>query len=106
MGEQLEPGYQVADRYVVEELIGVGGFADVYRARHVELGSLHALKVLTWRKKGLAERFLQEGRVQAQLGHPNVVTVTDVLRFDGHVALVMEYVDGTSLEQLLTERGP
>jgi hypothetical protein len=105
MAEQLEPGCQVADRYVVEELIGVGGFADVYRARHVELGSVHALKVLTWRKKGLAERFINEGRVQANLGHPNVVTVTDVLRFEGHVALVMEYVDGTNLELLIAERG-
>lgn len=106
MGEPLAAGMPIADRYVVEALIGTGGMAEVYKVRHTELGSVHALKVLTWRKKGLAERFLNEGRVQASLGHPNVVTVTDILRFDGFTALVMEYVDGISLEQWIAERGP
>lgn len=105
MGEQLAPGDPVGDRYVVEGLLGVGGIAEVYKVRHVELGSVYALKVLTWRRKGLAERFLKEGRFQSQLRHPNVVVVNDILRFDGQVALVMEYVDGTTLEQLITEVG-
>ncbi|MEQ1502076.1 MAG: serine/threonine-protein kinase, partial [Myxococcota bacterium] len=105
MGDHLEAGTTIADRYVVEGLVGVGGIAEVYRVRHAELGSQHALKVLTWRRKSLADRFLKEGMFQAQLGHPNVVAVTDILRFDGHVALVMEYVDGITLEQWLAQHG-
>jgi eukaryotic-like serine/threonine-protein kinase len=105
MADHLEVGQVIADRYQVEAHIGAGGIADVYRVRHLELGSAHALKLLAWRRPQLAERFEREGRFQAQLGHPNVVAVTDFLRFDGQVALVMEYVDGPSLEQYLTERG-
>jgi eukaryotic-like serine/threonine-protein kinase len=105
MAEGLEPGATVAGRYVVESLIGTGGIAEVYRVRHAELGSFHALKVLTWHRKSLADRFENEGKFQAQLGHPNVVTVTDILRFDGRVALVMEFVDGITLETCLAERG-
>ncbi len=101
----LEPGTTVADRYQVEALLGAGGLAEVYRVRHVELGSLHALKLLTWRRKSLAERLLLEGRIQAQLRHPHVVGVSDVVRFEGQVGLLMEYVDGTALDQLLASSG-
>lgn len=98
-------GAVVADRYVVERLLGVGGLAEVYLVRHAELGSLHALKLLTVRKRGLADRLLLEGRIQAQLRHPNIVAVTDVLRFHGEVALVLEYVHGEPLDAWLADRG-
>ena len=105
MDDGIEVGTTIADRYVVEGMIGAGGIAEVYKVRHLELGSSHALKVLTWRRKGLAKRFLDEGKFQASLGHPNVVTVTDILRFDGQVALVMEFIDGITLEDCLEQRG-
>jgi len=57
--------------------------AVVYRVRHVELGTLHALKVLNLRSPSLAERTLQEGRIQATIRHENLVSVTDALRIDG-----------------------
>jgi serine/threonine-protein kinase len=100
----LAPGQRV-DRYEVEALVGQGGLAEVYRVRHTELGSVHALKILLFRKKSLDERLLLEGRIQAQLRHPNVVAVTDVVRHDGQVGLLMEYVDHISLDELIEQRG-
>lgn len=100
----LNPGTRV-DRYEVEALIGQGGLAEVYRVRHVDLGSLHALKLLVWKRQSLANRFVLEGRIQAQLRHPNVVTVTDLIRHEGQFGLLMEYVDHLTLEQYLHQRG-
>lgn len=101
----LEPGQQVDGRYVIEAEIGEGGLAKVYRVRHLELGSIYALKVLLIRKRSLADRLLLEGRIQAQLKHPNVVAVLDVIRHDGQFGLLMEYVDHLSLEELIQRRG-
>jgi len=91
----------VVDRYRIEEVIGHGATARVLRVKHLHLGSVHALKVLTIFGSGIRERLMQEGQAQAQLRHPNVVSVTDVIDLDGNPALVMEYIDGPSLDQLL-----
>ena len=88
------------------ELLGQGGMAEVYKVRHAQLESLHALKLLTIRAASVRDRLLQEGRVQASLRHPNAVAVTDVLEVDGSPALVMEFVDGPSLEAWLAEERP
>ncbi|MCB9670342.1 MAG: serine/threonine protein kinase [Alphaproteobacteria bacterium] len=101
----LERGQIVDGRFEVEELLGEGGLAAVYRVRHAALGSVHALKLLTWRKKSLAERLILEGRIQAQLNHPNIVNVTDLVRHDGQLGLLMEYVDNQSIEEYLTTHG-
>jgi serine/threonine-protein kinase len=98
----LEPGERF-DRYVVEELIGKGGMAAVYKVRHQHLGSLHAMKVLLISLPAVRQRLMQEGRVQAGLRHPNIVAVTDVLMVDRSPALVMEYVEGPSLEDLIED---
>lgn len=99
----LAPG-TVVDRYEVLGLLGIGGIARVYRARHRALASLHALKVLALDRPSLRERALQEGQVQASLRHPNLVAVTDIVECDGAPALVLEYVAGPSLDQLLAAR--
>src|SRR5690606_17568679 len=72
---------------------------------HADLGSLHALKVLINARPGVRERLLTEGRAQASLRHANVVGVTDVLRVEGTLALVMEYVAGPDLERWLARFG-
>jgi serine/threonine protein kinase len=105
VSSQLEVGQVVDGRYVVEGILGIGGLAEVYRVRHQKLGSLHALKVLTVRRRGVDARLEQEGRIQSQLRHPNVVLVNDVVMIDDHPGLVMEYVDGTDLAELLHQRG-
>ncbi|MBT3220082.1 MAG: protein kinase, partial [Proteobacteria bacterium] len=96
----IEAGYQV-DRYTVEHMLGQGGVAHVYLLRHNELGSLHALKVLQVPLGTQQDRLLTEGRVQSALNHPNIVNVTDVVDIDGSPGLVMEYVAGPSLDDLL-----
>ncbi len=102
----LEVGQLLDERYQVERLLGSGGLADVYLVRHVALGSRHALKVLTWDRPSLDRRLLLEGRIQAQLRHPNIVAVTDVTRVDGRAALLMEFVDGPTLDQLIEREAP
>lgn len=96
----LSSGMRV-ERYEVQSILGRGGMAVVALGKHLELGSLHALKVLHVASPGVAERMLQEGRVQATIDHPNVVGVRDVIRVHGMPCLVMEYVDGPSLNGVL-----
>ncbi|MEZ4319974.1 MAG: serine/threonine-protein kinase [Myxococcota bacterium] len=97
---------QTVDRYAVEAELGVGGMATVYRVRHTTLGSLHALKVLHVEGRGITERLLAEGRVQAGLDHPNALVVTDVIDVEGRPGLVMEFVDGGTLDQWVDAKNP
>lgn len=98
----LSPGQRV-DRYVVLRTLGQGGMADVWLVRHVVLGSLCALKVPVMAPDA-TERLIREGRAQAALEHPNVLPVRDVLTVQGTPALLLPYVAGPNLEQLLGER--
>ncbi len=98
----LKPGDRV-ERYEVQVLIGSGGMGSVYKVRHLSLDTLHALKVLMVIQPNLLARIMLEGRIQARLHHPNVVPVTDVLDVGGFPGLLMRYVDGPSLHQLLVE---
>jgi predicted Ser/Thr protein kinase len=97
---------ETIDRYRVEALLGQGGMAAVYRARHLTLDSEHAIKVLFITAPQVRARLLREGRVQANLRNPNIVSVTDVLEVQGAPALVMEYVDGPALDEWLTANRP
>jgi len=95
---------QIGD-YTIEAELGVGGMARVYRGRHVHLETEHAIKVLDPSYRHVPEarqRFLDEARIQAKLlDHPNIVKVTNIIATEEHAALVMEYVDGPSLERAL-----
>lgn len=93
----------VIDRYTIENQIGQGGMAVVYRARHNQLGTVHAIKVLMVPSQSIRNRLLTEGRVQATLRHANIVSVTDVIDVGGSPGLVMELVHGPSLDQLLRQ---
>ena len=103
----LDVGAQV-EKYEVLEHLGGGGFADVYRVRHIHLGTAHALKVLKAEhveNESIRLRFLDEARVQAQLVHPNIARVTDIIVKQGVAGLVMEYLEGRSLADFIEERG-
>jgi WD40 repeat protein len=100
--EDLEPGTDLG-RYTVDVRIGRGGMGTVYRVRHNELGSLHALKVLHRATGSIRDRLVREGRAQSRLRHPNVVPVTDVVDIGGAPGLILEYVDGPSLHERLRE---
>ena len=100
MTDPLAPGSRIG-RYRVELPLGEGGMATVYRVRHEVLGTVHALKVLHVDAPRIRERLLSEGRAQASLTHPHVVAVTDVLEVGGAPALLMEFVDGGTLADVV-----
>lgn len=97
---------EIIGQYEVLRTLGEGGIARVYLVKHRKLGTRHALKILHYRSDVMAKRLLQEGRIQAQLRHPNIVAVTDVIEADGHVGLLMEYVDGATLADVLADGVP
>ncbi len=95
-------------RYVLEELIGSGGMADVYRGFDKRLERRVAVKILhpaLAADPTMVERFRREARAVAKLSHPNLVTVIDRGEVDGREFIVLEYVEGESLRQLLLKRG-
>ena len=86
------------------ECLGRGGMGVVYKARQPKLNRLVALKILAPEKGAdpkFAERFLREAQALARLNHPNIVTVHDFGEAEGLYYLLMEYVDGMTLRQLL-----
>ncbi|MGH3494688.1 MAG: serine/threonine-protein kinase, partial [Sciscionella sp.] len=94
--------------YRIDDLIGVGGMAMVYRAEQVSLGRRVALKVLTpqlSRDESFRERFRREGKHIAALDHPNVVTIYDSGEADGRLYLAMRLVDGTTLADRMRSPG-
>jgi serine/threonine protein kinase len=94
------------DRYVVEGEIGRGGLAAVYKVRHKRLLTSHAIKVLFVSRGPIAERLILEGRIQANLRHPNIVHVTDVLDVDGAPVLLMDFIDGPTMKEWLSDNRP
>jgi serine/threonine protein kinase len=103
------PGDLIGGKYRVVRVIGDGGMGTVYEARHEVLGTAVALKFLhaeLAKRAGLAQRFLQEARVSANIQSIHVTRVTDVdMTPDGTPYLVMELLHGESLQQLLDRRG-
>ncbi|MEO8181142.1 MAG: serine/threonine-protein kinase [Deltaproteobacteria bacterium] len=102
-------GQTLSGRYLVTALIGSGGMGAVYRAEHVQLQKPVALKVLNAEMalhKEAALRFEREAMVSARIMHPHVVSANDSGRLpDGSLYLVLEFVSGRSLRQLIDEEG-
>src|SRR5437763_6917078 len=102
-------GNLLRGRYRPEEPIGSGGTSTVYRAFDETLERWVAIKVLHQTMEDdpiQLERFRREARTVARLSHPNVVTVIDAGEGDGHPFIVLEYVDGETLKQLIRRAGP
>lgn len=97
----VQEGSRFGERYVLGPLLGAGGAARVYRAHDERLGVPVALKVLTHVTPTARARLQQEASVQAALRHPHVVAVTDTLEVGTWPALVMELVEGPTLEELI-----
>jgi Protein kinase domain len=94
--------------FCIDDVIGIGGMAIVYRAEQVSLGRPVALKVLSSKLTSdtvFRERFRREGTHAAGLEHPNIVPVYDSGEQDGHLYLAMRLVDGTNLAELIQTRG-
>ena len=96
-----------AERYELEHRLGHGGMATVYSARDLKLDRQVAIKLLADNFAGddeVRKRFSREARVAARLDHPNVVQVYDVGEEDGRPFIVMEQVEGGTLEERLEGR--
>jgi serine/threonine-protein kinase len=96
-------------RYAVEKTLGRGGMATVDLARDLELGRRVAVKRLYASLAGddvFQTRFLREARMAAALSHPNLVAVYDVGEDDGLPYIVMEYVEGETLAEVMARTGP
>src|SRR5947207_1881163 len=106
--ERFLPGTVVGNRYRIVALAGRGGMGEVYRADDLKIGQPVALKFLSAdleRDPDRLERLLGEVRIARQVSHPNVCRVYDVVEFEGHHFITMEYVDGEDLAALLQRIG-
>ena len=95
-------------RYHITERIAAGGMGEVYRAHDAVLAREVAIKVLHRSlagDQGFVDRFRREARAAATLNHPNLVTVFDWGAVDGVYYMVMEYVHGRSVREILNARG-
>ena len=90
-------------QYVILGKLGAGGMANVYIARHQRLGHVVALKILHTQyqqKEEIRVRFLDEARIQANLRHPNILTVQDIIELPDFSGMVMDFLVGGTLDAL------
>src|SRR5215475_5918987 len=103
----LSPGDQLGP-YKILAPLGAGGMGEVFRAHDTRLHRTVAVKVLPHNRLAAPEskrRFLLEARAASALNHPNIVTLHDIASDSGIEFLVMEYVEGSSLDRLIMPRG-
>jgi len=92
-------------QYELFEEIGRGGMGVVYKAYHKELDLIRAIKIISPQAistDNIRERFLQEAQITAKLKHKNAVEVHDLLDLPSNIGLIMEYIDGESLDKIIT----
>jgi len=105
----IAAGTIVGHRYRIVELIGTGGMAHVYRAVNLSSRKVVAIKVLKDEFRNDAEflrRFEREARAVLHLSHDNIVRAFDVGETDGLPYIVLEFIDGKTLKEILDENGP
>lgn len=103
----MKPGDRLFS-YIVERELGEGGMGAVYLGRHTVLNQQVAIKALSpllARDQALRERFIQEANIQAGLRHPGIVQVLTADMEGEQPSLVMEYIEGKSLSEVLELRG-
>src|SRR6185436_19381623 len=110
-GPAFGPGTRISNRYAIEELLGVGAFGRVYRAKDEMLGRTVAIKTLIIDRRersdgrDAVDSFLEEARTIAKLDHPNIVPVHDAGNEGGIPWMAMRLVAGESLEAALKRDG-
>src|SRR5262245_52578183 len=103
----LQIGSTVGD-YQIVGMLGAGGMGKVFKVRNVISDRIEAMKVLLpdlVSDQELADRFMREIKVQASLEHPNIAALHTALRIDNQLLMLMEFVDGETLEHKL-KHGP
>jgi serine/threonine protein kinase len=105
---ELPPNPPVIEGYQILEELGRGGMGQVFKARHVRLDRLVALKIVRQDRLGhpdAVRRFQREAKAAARLAHPNIVTLFDADQFENLHFLVMEFVEGINLGRLVRDKG-
>jgi WD40 repeat protein/serine/threonine protein kinase len=106
--EWITPGSRIGP-YEIVERIGHGGMGTLFRARHIHLNRIAALKMLPAERTSdpqLLARFRREMKAVGALDHPNIVQARDAGMAEGTHYLVMELIDGVDLARLVKQRGP
>lgn len=105
MSRRLKIGEQLAD-YRIVGFLGAGGMGSVYHAVHSKIDRPVAIKVLSdvVENPSFRERFFNEARLQSRLHHPNIATLYDFQEVGDLVYIVMEFVDGETLDGLIRQR--
>jgi serine/threonine protein kinase len=102
-------GQTLAEKYLIEQLIKRGGMGAVYRGKHVLMDKTVAIKVLRPSLAGddvIVARFSREAKAASRISHPHAVSVTDFGEAEnGVVFLVMEYLDGRTLKDIIRSEG-
>lgn len=96
------------ENYKIISILGKGGMGVVYKAYDTKLERYVAVKMLSsqfFAKERFVERFKREAKNQAKLSHPNIVTVYGFIEYRGYLGIVMEYIEGESLEKLIHRQG-
>jgi serine/threonine protein kinase len=104
-----KPGRLVFGQYRLLDRLGQGGMGQVFKAMHTTMGRIVALKVVSpalLKDDRVITLFRREVRAAAHLHHPHIATAFDASEARGLHYLVMEYIDGPSLQQLVKEQGP
>jgi eukaryotic-like serine/threonine-protein kinase len=99
----------VLGQYRILDQLGQGGMGRVFKAEHLTMGRTVAIKVLApqhTKTEKARQLFMREVRAAGKLMHPNIVTAHDANEIDGRHYLVMEFIDGPNLDQLVRDRGP
>ncbi|MDO8677930.1 MAG: serine/threonine-protein kinase [Acidobacteriota bacterium] len=100
------PEPSIIGKYKIEGRLGQGGMGAVYLARDTRIGRLVALKVLRVDNEEMRNRFELEAQSAGRLKHPNIVTIHDYEEYDGNPCLVMEYVEGHTLAEMIQRGQP
>jgi Tol biopolymer transport system component len=99
-------GHTISHYHILEKL-GEGGMGVVYKARDTRLNRLAVIKVLPPEKVSDADRkarFIQEARAASALNHPHIVTIYDILSYEGNECIVMEHIAGKTLAQAIEDK--
>src|SRR5580765_6132908 len=103
----IAPGQLLAHTYRIEALLARGGMGEVYRARHAEIDTLHAIKVILPELAGntrIVDLFRREASILRTIRHDAIVAYDGVFRDEnGRIYLVMELVDGPSLSKVMKQ---
>src|SRR5215210_429663 len=93
-------------KYTIIEKLGAGGMGVVYKAEDPALLRMVAIKVLSKKnhEPSAKTRFVQEARAASSINHPNIVTIYEIGETDEHAYIVMEYIEGRTLRNLIATR--